>query len=120
MSENLLQQLAVQEPKKVFINVILVPTIRGIMDALYSSSLQGLMDCIRPMRGLIASLDTKGKKDLKSRNERLMAFETNTSLIQREELETLFQEIMDYLHSNYLKEYRIRGINPKPKHISRD
>jgi hypothetical protein len=108
------EELAFQEPKKVFVNMVLIPCVRDCEEIIFKGRAS---EAIRPMRGLIACLDEKAKRDLSRQMERFQVFERNVSSLSRMDVEQLFSEILSYLHENYLKEYGIRPMNPKPKHI---
>ena len=91
-----------QEPRKVFVN-FLIYNIKEIEGQLFFGGRTSL--AIRGLRGLISSLDGKSKKTLKKHYDKLIGYETNIlTLNSKTELETIFQEVLTYLHENYLKE----------------
>lgn len=110
------EDLLLQEPRKVFINLILIQSIREIQTAIFT--LGAPLRAVRPLRGLIASLHDGSKHSLAKYYERLQYFEQNPKAASRGEIERIYFEIMTYLHKNYLKEFGIRALNPKPKHIA--
>lgn len=92
------------EPKQVFLNMILIPTINQAMKAIYSPSSTPLA-AVRPLRGVIACLSDKSKKRLEKQQKRLVEIEQETSNTTRLEIESIFDDIMTYLHETYLKEF---------------
>ena len=91
-----------QEPRKVFVN-FLIYNIKEIEWQLFFGGRTSL--AIRGLRGLISSLDGKSKQTLKKHYDKLIGYETNIlTLNSKTELETIFQEVLTYLHENYLKE----------------
>ena len=109
-----LEELAIQEPKKVFVNMILIPNIRRCEEALYVTN---PFLSVRLMRGTIACLDEKAKEELENESRQLETWELDVRGVTRLELEHLFSRLLNYLHENYLREFGIRAINPNPKHI---
>jgi len=108
--------LLLQEPRKVFINLILIQSIREIQIAIFTEG--SPLRAVRPLRGLIASLRDGSKKTLQKKHDRLQEFEANPKLASRKEIEQIYWDVMSYLHTTYLKEFGIRALNPKPKHIA--
>ena len=91
-----------QEPRKVFVN-FLIYNIKEIEWQLFFGGRTSL--AIRGLRGLISSLDGKSKAKLKQHYDKLIGYESNLlTLNSKTELETIFQEVLTYLHENYLKE----------------
>lgn len=105
MSQEQLAKLAVTEPKKVFINIILIPQIRTVVEAIYHSS---PLHAIRPLRGLISCLDKNAQKQLAPQAEKLNEFERNPKAASRAAIEQLFQEVMVFLHETYLRGFHVR------------
>jgi len=91
-----------QEPKKMFCS-FLIYNIKEIEWQLFFGGRTSL--AIRGLRGLISSLDGKSKTKLKEHYDKLIGYESNLlTLNSKTELETIFQEVLTYLHENYLKE----------------
>ena len=105
-----------QEPRKVFINVILIRSIREIQEAIFVHGQP--REGIRLMRGLIRTLHSKSKQKLKKIMNKLVEYEDNPSLATRMNIEEMYDDIMTYLHGTWLKEFGIRPFNPNPRHIS--
>lgn len=105
-----------QEPRKVFINVILIRSIREIQEAIFVNGKP--LDGIRLMRGLIRTLSSVSKQKLKGCLNKLVEYEDNPNVATRQDIEGMYDDIMTYLHNTYLKEFGIRPFNPNPKHIS--
>jgi len=90
------------EPRKVFINVVLIPTIRQVEALIYSGTF--LTKAIRPLKGLIDSLDEKSQDILAPQYKILEDMEKDTRLLSIERMQQIYRQVLTYLHKTYLKE----------------
>jgi len=90
------------EPRKVFINVVLIPTIRQVEALIYSGTF--LTKAIRPLKGLIDSLDEQSQDRLAPQYEMLEAMERDINLVSVPKMQEIYRTILTYLHKTYLKE----------------
>ena len=86
-------------PEKTFRD-FLVRNIFQIEKLLFQEDELCFREVVRPLRGLIASLDAESKKKLEKQIKQLKSFETNSC--SREAVEQIFWEITSYLHGTYL------------------
>jgi hypothetical protein len=114
MSEKeFLKDLALQEPKKTFINMIIIPAMRQIGYYLANESTAA----IRTMRNSILNqLDEQDRLELADVVKELEGYEKNLPH-NRLELEHTYQKITAHLHVHYLREFGIRAMNPNPRPI---
>lgn len=101
-----------QESKKVFVNFLIL-NCNLIEQKIYFGG--SATSAIRPLKGLIDSLDAQSKKKLKQQYEDLQSFEANVYLCSRERMEQIYSQVLSYLHSTYLKEMRFA----RPKYPSK-
>jgi hypothetical protein len=114
MSERrFLEELGVQEPKKVFVNMIIIPAMRQIGYCLVTSPTES----IRSIRNnILNQLEEQDREELADIIKKLEDYEKNAPR-DRLELEHLYQEVTQHLHVHYLREFGIRAMNPNPKPI---
>ena len=86
-------------PEKTFRD-FLVRNVFQIEKIIFQGDDLCFREAIRPLRGLIASLDAESKEKLEKQYKQLVSFETN--VCSREAIEQIFWEIISYLHSTYL------------------
>lgn len=109
MSEKeFLKEIALQEPRKVFVNVIIIPYMNQIGFCFATGSPS---DSVRIMRGLLNQLEDQDREVLKDVVKTLEGYEYKAPS-NRLELEHLYQKISSHLHTYYLKEFQIRSMNP--------
>ena len=101
-----------QEPRKVFVN-FLIFNMKLIEQKIFFDG--EATSAIRPLRGLIKSLDSKSQKRLKPQLDRLLRYERDIRLCSREEIEHTYGEVSTYLHATYLKE----AFYARPRHPKR-
>lgn len=89
-----------EEPKMVFTNTILIPRLSEVENIIYNSKQPSR--AIRPMRGIIDSLNEVDQKRLFELRRRLVGWE-KTARVTQFELEEAFRELSAYLHKTYLK-----------------
>jgi len=107
------QDLMFQEPRKVFINLIIIPHMRFISEMLVSRPNKALA----PMRALINNLDKFSHKQLQELYEELWQCELHSRRATRQHIEDLYRQLSVFLHSHYLKEYGVKPRHPKSDHI---
>jgi len=100
-----------QEPRKVFVNFLIL-NINQVEQMLYFS--RSFISAVRPLRGLIGSLNTQSQEKLEPQLKQLQSFEANINLCSRETLEQIYREVLRFLHATYLKEIQFA----RPKHPS--
>ena len=92
------------EPRKVFIN-FLIWNLKQIEEILYFTRRTSL--AIRPLMGLVDSLDSKSKKALKNQYQKLQAMREGTVAVSRENIDEIYRNVLTHLHENYLQEVGI-------------
>ena len=90
-----------QEPRKVFVNFLIL-NINQVEQKIFFS--RNHIQAIRPLQGLISSLDSKSQENLKEQLEQLNSFEMNVNLCTRDVITKIYREVLKYLHATYLKE----------------
>jgi len=90
-----------EEPKKVFTNMILIPRLSEVETMIYVGNRPS--KAIRPMRGIIDSLNKNDQKKLAKLREKLANWELDPSSATRFAIEDVFRELSEYLHKTYLK-----------------
>jgi hypothetical protein len=106
-----------QDPRKVFIN-FLIYQLNYTVSGIYSYTARLQRRSIRPLMGLIASLDERSKQALKDKYEELVRFD-RTGNWTLGGLQEIYDNVLSYLHRTYLSEISyVKPLNPKPQHIS--
>ena len=113
MSED---ELAFQEPRKVFINLIIIPHMRFISELLISKPSKAL----GAMRTLIDNLDEYSQKTLGDLYKELWDCEYHSRRATKYKIERIYRTLSVFLHKHYLKEYGVKPWHPKPTHIRKD
>jgi hypothetical protein len=96
-----------QEPKKVFVNLI-IWNMKIIETQIYFSGI--VSAAVRSLRGLIGSLSENSQKKLESQLKQLKDFSDNGRFTSGD-IEEIYQQVSAYLHKTYLAEVN-RGIIP--------
>ena len=109
------EELMFQEPRKVFINLIIIPSQRFIAEMLIASPTKALP----AMRALITVLDEYSQKQLKDLYNELWECEQHSKRATRQSIEAMNQKLSIFLHKHYLKEYGIKPWHPKATHIGK-
>lgn len=92
------------EPRKVFIN-FLIWNMKQIESILYFGK-QSML-AIRPIQGLIDSLDKQSKKKLQKEYEALMKISRGEYVAYGNgDVEAIYSKVSNYLHEAFLKEVR--------------
>lgn len=104
-----------QEPRKNFLN-LLVKNIALIEHTIFY--LGRPLSGVRPMRGLIDSLDAKSKQKLAETHSKLFSIEQQPGSATMKEIEGLYRTILDYLHETYLKEFSVKPRYKSKKALS--
>jgi len=99
------------EPRKVFIN-FLIWNIKQIEDKIYYQ--HRFSTAVTPLMGLIDSLDIKSKGTLKEQYAKLEDVNRGKTALTYGMLETVYKEVLSYLHNTYLAEVRFA----KPRYPS--
>lgn len=89
------------EPKNVFVN-FLIWNLKNISTFLFYN--RQFSKAIGPLMETIASLDDKSQKKLKNQYKQLEAFWVGENKPTSMELETIYREVVAYLHKTYLKQ----------------
>lgn len=101
--------LARVDPKKAYLNLLIIGQMKKIQDALYGSN---PLLAVRLMRGLIDSLPQKAQHDLNEITEELRQIERDPR-VPRLHLEDLNRKISSYLLNGILKDVSgYSGVDP--------
>ena len=101
------------EPKNVFVN-FLIWNLKNISTFLFYNRQFAM--AIGPLMETIASLDSESQKKLESQYKALENFWLGKKPYEPMDLETIYREVVAYLHETYLREVRFA----KPLKPSKD
>ncbi|NIO37187.1 hypothetical protein GTO27_05725 [Candidatus Bathyarchaeota archaeon] len=103
-----------EEPKKNFLN-LLVRNIGIVEEMLFVRRLP--LQTSGPLRGIIASLDERSKNHRSKYKDDLESWEQNPKQVTRMDIEEAYSSIMNFLHKTWLKEFSVKPLNPRSRHI---
>lgn len=98
-----------QSPRNYFVNTLIQIT-RDIYYMIFVKRVS-IIEIYPALKGVIGSLNEESQKDLAPLYKKIEQFENRQVRVTRHDIEKTYNELMQYLHTGYLKE--VNWIKPR-------